>query len=201
MASVARKWTSFTTKASMAMPACITGTKHWPTSSHVWPGFHWLTSRAKSGSMVSPSMSSRVSSRLPPGNRSTSSSTRLFRPLDMVDTGFSVPAAKLSRLVDPPAGGWVEPPDSVMANVTRPTRLFSGGGGLASTAADYLRFCQMLLNGGELEGGRIPKPRAGPANTHDRAAVGLPFARLPRRPGGAAGRLDLGARPLDPQRC
>jgi CubicO group peptidase (beta-lactamase class C family) len=81
--------------------------------------------------------------------------TRLFRPLGMVDTGFYVPEAKLSRLVDPPAGGWGGPPDSVLADVTKPTRLFSGGGGLASTTADYLRFGQMLLNGGELDGVRI----------------------------------------------
>ena len=82
--------------------------------------------------------------------------TRLFRPLDMVDTGFQVPEAKLSRLVDLPAISG--PPDSVVADVAKPTRLFSGGGGLASTAADYLRFCQMLLNGGELDGVRILSP-------------------------------------------
>jgi len=81
--------------------------------------------------------------------------TRLFRPLGMVDTGFYVPEAKLSRLVDPPAGGWGGPPDSVLADVTKPTKLLSGGGGLVSTAADYLRFGQMLLNGGELDGVRI----------------------------------------------
>ncbi|WGD49986.1 serine hydrolase [Bradyrhizobium sp. CB1650] len=83
---------------------------------------------------------------------------RLFNPLGMVDTGFYVPEAKLSRLVDPPANGWGGPPDSVLADVTKPTKLFSGGGGLASTAADYLRFCQMLLNGGELDGVRILSP-------------------------------------------
>jgi len=84
--------------------------------------------------------------------------TRLFRPLSMVDTGFYVPEAKLSRLVDPPAGGRGGPPDSVLADVTKPTRLFSGGGGLVSTATDYLRFAQMLLNGGELDGVRILSP-------------------------------------------
>ena len=82
--------------------------------------------------------------------------TRLFRPLNMVDTGFYVPEAKLSRLVDPPAISG--PPDSVLADVTKPTRLFSGGGGLVSTAADYLRFCQMLLGGGELDGVHILSP-------------------------------------------
>jgi CubicO group peptidase (beta-lactamase class C family) len=78
---------------------------------------------------------------------------RLFTPLGMVDTGFYVPEAKLSRLIDPPAGG--RPP---VWDVTKPTTLFSGGGGLVSTAPDYLRFCQMLLNGGELDGVRILSP-------------------------------------------
>jgi CubicO group peptidase (beta-lactamase class C family) len=84
--------------------------------------------------------------------------TRLFGPLNMVDTGFYVPEAKLSRLVDPPAGGRGGPPDSVLSDVTTPTKLFSGGGGLVSTASDYLRFGQMLLNRGELDGVRILSP-------------------------------------------
>jgi CubicO group peptidase (beta-lactamase class C family) len=75
---------------------------------------------------------------------------RIFKPLGMIDTGFYVPAAKLSRLVDPPPSG--RPP---LWDVTTPPKLFSGGGGLVSTAHDYLRFCQMLLNGGELDGVRI----------------------------------------------
>jgi len=76
--------------------------------------------------------------------------TRLFKPLGMVDTGFWVPPEKVSRLIDPP--GARRPPTF---DVTKPATLFSGGGGLVSTAADYLRFCQMLLNGGELDGIRI----------------------------------------------
>jgi CubicO group peptidase (beta-lactamase class C family) len=78
---------------------------------------------------------------------------RIFGPLHMIDTGFYVPKAKLDRLADPApegrAGLW---------DVTREPRLFSGGGGLVSTAADYLRFCQMMLNGGELDGVRILTP-------------------------------------------
>jgi CubicO group peptidase (beta-lactamase class C family) len=73
---------------------------------------------------------------------------RIFGPLHMIDTGFYVPKAKLARLVDPPPGG-----REALWDVTKPPRLFSGGGGLVST--DYLRFCQMLLNGGELDGVRI----------------------------------------------
>jgi CubicO group peptidase (beta-lactamase class C family) len=79
--------------------------------------------------------------------------TRLFQPLHMVDTGFYVPEPKLNRLVDPPPGG-----RPALWDVTRKPNLFSGGGGLVSTAADYMRFSQMLLNGGELDGVRILAP-------------------------------------------
>jgi CubicO group peptidase (beta-lactamase class C family) len=78
---------------------------------------------------------------------------RMFKPLGMVDTGFWVPPDKLARLVDPPAGATIQPD----RDVTKPTTLFAGAG-LVSTAADYLRFCQMLLNGGELDGMRILSP-------------------------------------------
>lgn len=76
--------------------------------------------------------------------------SRIFKPLRMVDTGFYVPEEKRARLVDPIADG-----RPALWDVTKPAKLFSGGGGLVSTAPDYLRFCQMLLNGGELDGVRI----------------------------------------------
>ncbi len=100
--------------------------------------------------------------------------TRLFGPLNMVDTGFHVPEAKLSRLVDPPAISG--PPDGVLADVTKPTKLFSGGGGLVSTAADYLRFCQMLLGGGELDGVRILSPATVHRMTTNALPPGIRFA-------------------------
>jgi CubicO group peptidase (beta-lactamase class C family) len=75
---------------------------------------------------------------------------QIFQPLHMVDTGFYVPKEKLGRLVDPPG----EQREAIWDVTTKP-RLFSGGGGLVSTASDYLRFCQMLLNGGELDGVRV----------------------------------------------
>jgi CubicO group peptidase (beta-lactamase class C family) len=81
--------------------------------------------------------------------------SRLFTPLHMVDTGFYVPQAKLDRLVDAPM-----PQRPRIWDVTRPAKLFSGGGGLVSTAPDYLRFCQMLLNGGELDGVRVLSAQA-----------------------------------------
>jgi CubicO group peptidase (beta-lactamase class C family) len=80
--------------------------------------------------------------------------SRLFKPLGMVDTAFWVPPEKLARLIDPPVGVPIRPD----RDVTKPTTMFSGSGGLVSTAADYLRFSQMLLNGGELDGVRILSP-------------------------------------------
>ena len=84
--------------------------------------------------------------------------TRLFGPLGMVDTGFSVPPEKVDRyaaLYRPnKESGLERVGDAPLANDE--VGFFpSGGGGLVSTAADYMRFSQMLLNGGELDGVRI----------------------------------------------
>jgi len=83
---------------------------------------------------------------------------RIIRPLGMADTGFSATGDRAARVAEPlvdKATG-KKPP---MRNVTRESRWQSGGGGLTSTASDYLRFCQMLLNGGELDGVRIVSPK------------------------------------------
>src|SRR5262249_4946933 len=97
---------------------------------------------------------------------------RLFKPLGMVDTGFWVPPAKLGRLIDPPAGALMLPD----RDVTKPTTLFSGGGGLVSTASDYLRFCQMMLNDGELDGVRILSPATVHRMTTNALPPGIRFA-------------------------
>jgi len=81
--------------------------------------------------------------------------SRLFAPLHMVDSGFSVPADKLARLVAVPGS---PPPSLSDGDIAKPQTFFSGGGGIVSTAPDFLRFCQMLLNDGELDGVRILKP-------------------------------------------
>ena len=60
--------------------------------------------------------------------------------------------------------------------MTKPTTLFSGGGGLVSTVPDYLRFCQMLLNGGELDGVRILKPATVRRMTTNALPLGIGFA-------------------------
>ena len=86
--------------------------------------------------------------------------TRLFDPLGMIDTGFSVPAEKLSRVAtiyayDKAKAGLAA--DPIDPAISKMPGLPSGGGGLYGTAADYFRFAQMLLNGGELHGKRILK--------------------------------------------
>ena len=80
--------------------------------------------------------------------------TRIFEPLGMTDTHFNLPPEKEARRVvihglDAKAKGW-----------DQPTRYVSASGGLSSTAADYLRFEQMLAHGGTLFGSRILSPRS-----------------------------------------
>jgi CubicO group peptidase (beta-lactamase class C family) len=84
---------------------------------------------------------------------------KIYQPLGMKDTAFWVSedkAARLSPLYVPDKDGKLvsQGKDEFLT----PPKLFSGGGGLTSTAMDYTRFAQMLLNGGELDGKRILKP-------------------------------------------
>jgi len=89
--------------------------------------------------------------------------TRIFEPLGMVDTDFFVPPAKHARLAacyaPAPSGGMLLYDDPARSSYRQPPSLISGGGGLVSTAADYLRFCRMLLNGGSLDGVQLLSPK------------------------------------------
>ncbi len=89
---------------------------------------------------------------------------RIFKPLSMVDTGFYVPADKLKRLAEFYSYGKDGRLEVVRGGLNHDfsakPALSSGGGGLVSTAADYMRFCQMLLNGGKLDGVRLLSPRS-----------------------------------------
>jgi CubicO group peptidase (beta-lactamase class C family) len=91
--------------------------------------------------------------------------TRIFEPLGMVDTAFHTPPEKQSRRAglyrySPKRQALVEAPNIVGRDYDAPPSLAIGGGGLVSTAADYARFAQMLLNGGEFEGARIVSAEA-----------------------------------------
>jgi CubicO group peptidase (beta-lactamase class C family) len=116
------------------------------------PGTHWLYSWSIDvcGRLVEILSGQRFDDYL----RST-----LFEPLGMVDTGFTVPDASVGRF----AANYGRDAGKQLTLLDDPERsryrgdvtFLSGGGGLVSTSADYLRFCQMLLNGGELDGVRI----------------------------------------------
>ena len=108
---------------------------------------------------------------------------RIFGPLGMKDTAFYVPDAKRDRLATLYSPGYVfneEKQDLKNLDMTlkpspvmdesyfgKSVKRLSGGGGLVSTAGDYLRFCQMLLNNGELDGVRILKKETVALMTRD----------------------------------
>jgi len=83
----------------------------------------------------------------------------IFEPLGMRDTGFHVPESKQPRF----AANYQRQPDKTLKLIDdpadspflKPPAFLSGGGGLVSTSRDYLRFCEMLRRGGELDGQRI----------------------------------------------
>lgn len=88
---------------------------------------------------------------------------RIFEPLKMVDTGFHVRDDQRSRFAAcydaQPGGGTKLQDDPQKSPYLAPPSLLSGGGGLVGTTADYLRFANMLLNRGELDGARILAPK------------------------------------------
>ena len=87
---------------------------------------------------------------------------RITGPLRMTDTGFYLNAAQAARLA--------RADSATMLSGTDPTAkpaVFSGGGGMLSTAGDYARFCQMMLSGGELDGVRILSPKTVALMTSD----------------------------------
>jgi len=88
--------------------------------------------------------------------------TQIFQPLGMTDTSFSIDAAKEDRLAScyqRELDKSVSLQDDARDSDYRDRSFYSGGGGLLSTIGDYYRFCQMLRNGGELNGVRLLGPR------------------------------------------
>ena len=90
--------------------------------------------------------------------------TRLFDPLGMKDTAFYVPSDDIERFTscyqpETQGSGLRLQDDGRESIYAKPPMLESGGGGLVSTAHDYLRFCRMMLNGGTLDGVQILSPK------------------------------------------
>ncbi len=113
----------------------------------------------------------------------------IFKPLKMTDTSFHLRPGMESRLAqlyaNNPADGTLMLGTAVW-DISKPRSMESGGGGLVSTTADYARFCQMLLNKGELEGARLLSPAA----VELMGTNVVPRAVLARSPGVGSARFD-----------
>jgi CubicO group peptidase (beta-lactamase class C family) len=112
---------------------------------------------------------------------------RILKPLGMKDTGFFVPADKLDRFAanhgtDTKAKALRTTETAAGSRYRTKPKFLSGGGGGVSTARDYLRFCQMLLNGGELDGVRVLKPESVAEMTRNQ----LPEEAMKAKNGGRA---------------
>jgi CubicO group peptidase (beta-lactamase class C family) len=134
---------------------------------------------------------------------------RITNPVGMHDTAFYLSAAQAPRVAEPqvdPATGKRPDVNSVEHLTKEKQKWFSGGGGLLSTAPDYARFCQMLLNGGELDGVRLLSPKTITVMNSDQLPPGIlrsgyedmaPTLELGQSFGlGFAVRTDLGHNPL-----
>jgi CubicO group peptidase (beta-lactamase class C family) len=101
---------------------------------------------------------------------------RIAKPLGLSDTGFYVKPDKVDRIAEPqidPATG-KRPP---IADVRSQPKWLSGGGGMVSTASDYVRFSQMLLNDGELDGVRLLSPEVVAFMASDHLPPDIAFSR------------------------
>jgi CubicO group peptidase (beta-lactamase class C family) len=120
---------------------------------------------------------------------------RILGPLEMSDTDFFVPAGKVHRLAacysaSPQGamtfhaterkGGLTLQDDPSTSSFLTPPSLISGGGGLCSTAADYLAFCRALLNGGELGGVRLIGPKTLALTTYNHLPGGRMLPEMSR---------------------
>ena len=116
---------------------------------------------------------------------------KVFQPLHMKDTGFYVPPEKIDRfacLYGPTPSGGLKPIDAAEGGsgytsetsfITQP-KFLSGGGGLVSTAADFMRFCLMLTGDGFLDGVRLLKSETVEMMTRNQLPEGLlPIDRKP----------------------
>jgi CubicO group peptidase (beta-lactamase class C family) len=101
---------------------------------------------------------------------------RITTPLQLTATGFYLSPSQSERLAEPQ----VDPTTGkrpAMREMSHKPQWLSGGGGMLSTASDYARFCQMLLNGGELDGSRLLSPKTITLMTSDQLPPGITYNR------------------------
>jgi CubicO group peptidase (beta-lactamase class C family) len=109
----------------------------------------------------------------------------ILDPLGMSDTDFHVPADKAHRLAacynaDVKTNSFALQDDPTTSSFLSPPSLISGGGGLCSTAADYLTFCRALINGGEVGGVRLIGPKTLQLMTSNHLPGGVDLPALSR---------------------
>tara|TARA_R100000306_G_scaffold25596_2_gene28761 strand:+ start:23356 stop:24645 length:1290 start_codon:yes stop_codon:yes gene_type:complete len=124
---------------------------------------------------------------------------RLFDPLNMDDTGFAVPDSDRERfatMYQSGQGGLTQPQDALGGDYREPVTFYGGGGGLVSTIGDYMKFTQMLANGGELNGVRVLSPESVALMRSNQLPEGM--EEIPGYPGNQFG-LDF-AVVVDPSR-
>ena len=100
---------------------------------------------------------------------------RVAEPLHLTATGFAVSQSQASDLAEPQVDPTTGKRPPMIVDPANKPRWFSGGGGMVSTADDYLRFCQMLLNGGQLEGARLLSPATVALMTSDHLPPGVAY--------------------------
>jgi CubicO group peptidase (beta-lactamase class C family) len=110
---------------------------------------------------------------------------RILEPLGMSDTDFHVPADKAHRFAacynaDVKTASFTLQDDPKTSSFLSPPSLISGGGGLCSTAADYLTFCRALINGGEIGGVRLLGPKTLHLMTSNHLPGGVDLPALSR---------------------
>lgn len=140
--------------ASPSLDALLKGATALPMAYQ--PGEHWKYS-------IAVDIQGAIVERLSGQSLPDFMQSRIFGPLGMRDTGFYAPADKQARLsslyaVNPKDRSIVQAYGPWVLDVSKPPAMPMGGGGLVSTAHDYLRFAQMLANGGQLDGVRILSP-------------------------------------------
>ena len=135
---------------------------------------------------------------------------RLLGPLGMVDTGFAVLDEDVERFAACYRPGTADEPILVVedrpdasSRYTHPRTYLSGAGGMVSTASDYMRFCKMLANGGELDGQRVLGPRTLAFMALNHLPGGRDLAQMSPASAGETSREGVGfglgfARVLDP---
>ena len=101
---------------------------------------------------------------------------RITGPLAMNDTGFAVAKDEAERVAEPQIDPRTGKRPAMVRDLTLRPRFLSGGGGMVSTAPDYFRLAQMLLNGGELEGVRILSRKTVALMASDHLPPGVAFS-------------------------